>query len=203
MTVYATTAQIKAALSIGTADTASDALIGSAGTAASAMIDAYCGRTFGTATATRYYAADDSYLLRTDDIAGTAVTIEVSTSADGVYDVTFATTDYQLEPLNGIANGVASPFTQVRAIGDYTWPISTEAAVKVTAVYGRAAVPDAVEYAAILLAERLYKRVDSPLGVAGFGGDMGAIRVSRYMDPDVELLLSPYRTGANAVGGIA
>jgi hypothetical protein len=30
---------------------------------------------------------------------------------------------------------------------------------------------------------------------------MGAMRVSRYMDPDVELLLAPYRRGG--VGGIA
>ena len=202
MTVYASTAQIKAALSIGTADTASDALIGSAGTAASAMIDAYCGRTFGTAaSSTRYYAADSMTVLRTDDIAGTAVTVEIDEGSDGTW-LTFTPTDYQLEPLNGIANGQVVPYNTIRAIGDYTFPVSSEAAVRVTATFGRSSVPDAVSYAAILLAERLYKRVDSPLGVAGFG-DMGAIRVSRYMDPDVELLLSPYRTGANAIGGIA
>lgn len=202
MTVYATTAQIKAALSIGTADTVSDALIGSAGTAASAMIDAYCGRSFGTATsATRYYAADDAYLLHTDDIAGTAVTIEIDETLDGTW-LTFAPTDYQLEPLNAISNGVPGPYTAVRCIGDYIWPVSKQAGVRITAVWGRDAVPKAVEYAAILLAERLFKRVDSPLGVAGFG-EMGALRVSRYMDPDVEMLLLPYRTGANAAGGVA
>ena len=201
MTVYATTAQIKAALSIGTADTASDALIGSAGTAASAMIDAYCGRTFGTAvTATRYYAADSWYVVRTDDFIGTA-TVETDEGADGTW-VTWGAGDSQSEPLNNIANGVSTPYNTIRAIGDYTFPLSSEALVRVTATFGRTAIPDAVSYAAILLAERLYKRVDSPLGVAGFG-DMGAIRVSRYMDPDVELLLSPYRTGGNAFGGIA
>jgi len=201
MTVYASTAQIKAALSIGTADTASDALIGSAGTAASAMVDAYCGRTFGTAvTATRYYAADSWYFVSTDDFIGTP-TVETDEGADGTW-ITWAATDVQSEPLNNIANGVTTPYNTLRAIGDYTFPWSKEALVRVTATFGRTAIPDAVSYATILLAERLYKRVDSPLGVAGFG-DMGAIRVSRYMDPDVELLLSPYRTGANAIGGIA
>lgn len=201
MTVYATTAQIKAALSIGTADTASDALVGSAGTAASAMVDTYCGRTFGTAvTATRYYAADNAYVLRTDDFVGTP-TVETDEGADGTW-ITWAATDVQSEPLNNIANGVSTPYNQVRAIGDYTFPRSPEALVRITATFGRDAIPDAVSYATILLAERLFKRVDSPLGVAGFG-DMGAIRVSRYMDPDVELLLFPYRTGGNAIGGIA
>jgi len=202
MTMYATVAEIKAALSIGTADTASDTLIAAAGSAASAMIDNYCGRTFGTAVATRYYAADDACLLYVDDIAGTAITVETAPSLDGSYSVTFGTADYQLEPLNGISNGVPSPYTVIRAIGNYTFPVSSEAAVKVTATFGRSAVPDTVTYATKLLAESLFKRLDSPLGVAGFG-DMGVIRVSRYMDPTVELLLSPYRTGGNAVGGVA
>jgi len=43
---------------------------------------------------------------------------------------------------------------------------------------------------------RLFKRLDSPLGVAGFG-DMGAIRVSRFLDSDVEQLLMPYRIMRN------
>ena len=201
MTVYATTAQIKAALSIGTADTASDAQIGAAGTAASAMIDAYCGRTFGTAiTATRYYAADSYYVVRTDDFIGTA-TVETDEGADGTW-ITWATTDVQAEPLNNIANGVSTPYNTIRAIGDYTFPWSAEALVRVTATFGRTAIPDAVSYAAILLAERLYRRQDSPLGVAGWG-DLGAMRVSRYIDPDVEMLLAPHRTGGNSIGGIA
>jgi hypothetical protein len=41
-------------------------------------------------------------------------------------------------------------------------------------------------------ASRLFARLDSPLGVAGFG-DMGAMRVSFKMDPDVGMLLGPYR----------
>jgi hypothetical protein len=41
------------------------------------------------------------------------------------------------------------------------------------------------------LASRLFKRNDSPLGVAGFG-DMGVMRVSRF-DPDIEALIAPYK----------
>jgi len=72
--------------------------------------------------------------------------------------------------------------------------------VRVTATWGWATTPQSIATATRLQASRLFKRADSPLGVAGFG-DMGAMRVSRYMDPDVELLLAPYRRGG--VGGIA
>ena len=44
----------------------------------------------------------------------------------------------------------------------------------------------------ILHAQRIYTRFSSPAGVISFG-DMGAIRVSKFVDPDVELLLTPYR----------
>jgi hypothetical protein len=38
---------------------------------------------------------------------------------------------------------------------------------------------------------RIFKRLDSPLGVAGFG-DFGAMRVSKGLDPDVAQLVAPY-----------
>jgi len=49
-----------------------------------------------------------------------------------------------------------------------------------------------VREATILQASRLFTRLDSPLGVAGFG-EMGAMRVSFKGDPDVMMLLAPYR----------
>jgi hypothetical protein len=45
--------------------------------------------------------------------------------------------------------------------------------------------------ATILLSTRLYKRMDSPLGVAGIG-ELGVIRVSR-IDPDIDALIMPFR----------
>jgi len=64
--------------------------------------------------------------------------------------------------------------------------------VRVEGTFGWPAVPDAVREATILQASRLFTRLDSPLGVAGFG-DMGAMRVSFKGDPDVLMLLAPYR----------
>ena len=192
MTAYATLAQVKAALRI--TDTVDDALIEMARVSASDLIDGYTGRTFDTSgTVTRVFAPADNYVLQTDDLAGTALTITSSTGADGVFDVTWKTSDYQLEPLNGVSNGQAVPFTRIRAVQDYLWPTAGgEATVKVVGVFGFASVPTVITQATVLQASRIFTRLQSPLGVAGFG-EMGVVRVTRALDPDVAALVEPYR----------
>ena len=192
MTLYASAAQIKAALRI--TDSVDDTLITMAGSAASDLIDGYCGRHFHlSGTVTRFFAPSDNYVLQTDDIAGTAITIQTSTGADGVYDVTWAAIDYQLEPLNGVTSGQNTPYTRIRAVENYLWPVAGgEATVKVTGRYGFEAVPVVVVQAAVLQSARIFTRLMSPLGVAGFG-EMGVVRISRALDPDVAQLVEPYR----------
>jgi Phage gp6-like head-tail connector protein len=192
MTAYATLAQVKAALRI--TDSVDDTLLEMARVSASDLIDGYTGRTFTTSgTVTRVFAPADDYVLQTDDLAGTAVTITSSTGADGVFDVTWKTTDYQLEPLNGVSNGQAVPFTRIRAIQDYLWPTAGgEATVRVTGVYGFPSVPLVISQATVLQSSRIFTRLQSPLGIAGFG-EMGVVRVTRALDPDVAALVEPYR----------
>lgn len=192
MTLYATAAQIKAALRI--TDSVDDTLITMAGSAASDLIDGYCSRTFTTSgTTTRYFAPSDNYVLYTDDLAGTAITVQSSTGANAVFDVTWASTDYQLEPLNGVTSGQTVPFNRIRAIDNYLWPMASgEATVKITGTFGFPAVPITVTQAAVLQAARIFTRLLSPLGVAGFG-DLGVVRISRALDPDVAQLVEPYR----------
>lgn len=192
MALYASTAQIKAALRI--TDSVDDTLINMAGSAASDLIDGFCARTFATTgTVTRFYAPSDNYVLYTDDIAGTAITVQSSTGADAVFDVTWATTDYQLEPLNGVTGGATVPFTRLRAIDNYLWPTAQgEATVKITGLFGYPAVPITVTQATVLQASRIFTRLLSPLGIAGFG-DLGVVRVSRQLDPDVAQLVEPFR----------
>ena len=196
---YATKNQIKAALRIGTADALDDDLIENCAGAASRLIDGFCNRKFwavGSAT-TRVYQAEDSFFCSIDDISGTAITLQTSTNADGVFDTTWSPTDWQLEPLNGNLDGIEWAYDKIRAIGDYLFPTvnanyGSQALVKVTANFGWPYVPETITQATIIQASRIFKRYDSPLGVAGFG-DMGAIRVSRALDPDVAQLVEPYR----------
>jgi hypothetical protein len=199
---YCTLAQVKAALRI--TDSTDDTLLEGSVESASRLIDGYAMRSFYNAgTAARVFSTNDSLYVQTDDMAGTAVTIETSTLGDGVWDVTFAATDYQLEPLNGTLDGITWAYDRVRAVGDYVFPTTSvlqgegQALVRVTAVWGWPAIPKAIETATIIQATRIFKRFDSPLGVAGFG-DFGAVRVSRFLDPDVEQLVQPYRKMRNA-----
>lgn len=186
---YCTLAQIKN--SAGITDSVDDDLLELAVEAASREIDGACERQFFQTSATRVYTPRDSYVTDIDDLV-TVTTIKTSSAADGTFDTTWETTDYQLEPLNGLAGGIVSPANSIRAVGDYNFPMSgSEATVQVTGTFGFASVPTQITQATVLLGSRIFKRNDSPLGVAGFG-DIGVIRVGR-LDPDVEVMIAPFK----------
>jgi hypothetical protein len=195
---YATLNQLKGALRIPTADATDDANLNMAIESASRLIDAYCGRNFlsgGTAPTTRYYNAENPYVVQIDD-ARSISEVQTSTSEDGIYDITWDLTphtgDIQAEPLNDYVGGIVWPYTRLRAIGDYVFQVDKETTVKVTAVYGWPNIPITVTQATVLQASRIFTRLQSPLGVAGFG-DMGIMRVGRSLDPDVSQLIEGYR----------
>ena len=187
---YTTLSEVKSILRI--TDEVDDSLLETCIEASSRQIDTHCERVFTSGTATRLFAPQDAYVTAIDDLVS-LTSLKTSSSADSVFDITWASTDYQLEPLNGVSGGVYTPYTSIRAVGDYTFPTAyEEATVEVTGVFGYAtAIPTDVKQACNLMAIRQYKRYDSPLGVAGFG-DIGVVRVSR-VDPDIESLLAPYR----------
>lgn len=192
---YCTLADVKAALRLN--DNVDDALLEISIEAASREIDGWCERVFTSSTATRIYRPTDVFTVEVDDLQS-ITTLKTDSDGDGVFDVTWETTDYQLNPLNGIAGGITTPYTQVRAIGEYLFPIyeprnvnSNEASVEIAGVWGFPSIPTAVKQACIILSMRQFKRYDSPTGVMGFG-DLGVMRVGR-VDPDVEKLLMPFR----------
>lgn len=190
---YASLSDVKAALRVS--DSVDDSLLELSIEAASREIDGYTQRTFSNAgTAVRFFYPSDPFTVMLDDVQSVS---EIATAIDNkVFDTVWKTSDYQLEPLNGIRGGITQPFSQVRAVGDFLFPLWNqepygESSVRVTGVWGWPTVPTQVRQATILLAMRQFKRYDSPLGVAGFG-DLGAIRVGR-VDPDVESLIAPFR----------
>ena len=192
---YATLADVKAALRI--TDTVDDSLLEISIEAASREIDGFCERVFTQSTATRIYRPTDAFTVDLDDLQ-TVTTLKTDTDGDGVFDTTWGTADYQLNPLNGIAGGITTPYTTLKAVGSYLFPIyeprnvnSQEASVQIAGVWGWPSIPTAVKQACIILSMRQFKRYDSPTGVMGFG-DLGVMRVGR-VDPDVEKLLMPFR----------
>lgn len=183
---YATLQQVKDALRI--TDSVDDSLIEMSIEAASREIDSYCQRVFYLTTATRTYRADDNFLLEIDDLVSLTT---LKTTAQTAWDTTWGAGDYQLEPTNGIVGGLTQPYTRIRAIDNYTFPIMRNVTVQVAGVFGWSAIPVDVRLACVVLSQRLFKRFDSPLGIMGMG-DLGAIRVSR-IDSDVQALLAPYQ----------
>jgi len=195
---YCSLADVKAALRI--TDTIDDSLIESSINAACRMIDQYCNRYFysGSAGEVRYYQASDGFICLIDDLQ---VLTELKTASTDplIFDTTWDTGDYQLMNPNQRANGFYSPYTSISATDNYLFPVWAEMAlVKVTGTYGWASTPDPVKFASIIQASRLFKRLESPLGVAGVS-DIGIMRVGANIDGDVAQLINPFRllrTGA-------
>ena len=195
---YASLADVKLAARI--TDTIDDALLELSIESSSRDIDAYTERVFfntGATAISRVYIPQDLYLLETDDIVSVS-TIKSDSTGEGGFDLTWDEADYQLEPLNGIAGGIVSPATRIRAVGAKLWPIyqprdlnAGQASVQITGVFGFASIPIAIKQATVLASLRAYKRYESPTGVLGFS-DMGVVRVGR-LDPDVQRLIDPYR----------
>ena len=186
---YATLLQIKSA--IGISDGIDDPMLEMAIESASRQIDSYTERYFYNAgTATKIFAPLDEWVCPTEDF----ITLtQVQTSEDGEsWDTTWGTEDWQAEPLNGRAGGLVTSYTQIRAIENYLFPYRQgEATVRITGTWGWSAVPIAITQATVILASRIFKRLDSPLGI--ISGELGSMRVGFRLDPDVQHLIEPYR----------
>lgn len=190
---YATLAETKAAMRI--ADTVDDSAIEVAISAASRMIDNYCGRKFWAdtaATARKFDCGPDGVASINDCLeAPTLVKTDDGTRA---FATTVASTDYELEPVNAVNGGRAWPYVAVVLMGDLL-PVRFRGRtpVQVTAKWGwPGGVPDEVRQACIVQAIALFKAVDAPLGIAGFG-DMGGMRLKQSVHPTAAALLTMFR----------
>jgi hypothetical protein len=189
---YCSLQEIKAALRI--TDSIDDALLETAVESASRLVDGFAGRNFySNGSATRYFTPEDSIVCEIDDLIS-LTRLEVSADLDGVFDQVWAATDYQLEPLNGRADGLTGwPTTRIRAVGDFVFGTNIgEASVKVIGTWGWSAAPVAIKQATIIQGSRIFSRLNSPLGVLS-APDLGYIRVGTRLDPDVQQLVEPYR----------
>lgn len=154
--------------------------------AACDWVDSYTQRRFDLALAAspRWFTPIGG-LVRVDDIASLTGLV-VATGAPGAYDTTSTiNVDFYADPVG--APGGGRPVTALYG----TWP-QGRYAVQVTALWGWPAVPAGVAQAAMLQAHALYRRKDSPEGVAGLDG-YGPIRVSRFADSTALMLLNEFR----------
>lgn len=168
-------------------------------TAACRSIDTYCARRFfvDTNTSARYYHADEPYCLDVDDFSTTTgLTVKTDSYDNGTYDQAWTiNTDFTVAPVNREKDGLTGlPYNEIVGLQTRYFPQGgvREHRVEVTAKWGWAAVPDSVKQASFIKAARIYRRAKTPDGFAA-GESFGAIRVSTREDPDVCMLLGPFR----------
>lgn len=188
---YANLANLKARL--GITDAAEDSVLENIIEAISRSIDNYCGRRFyrNSADETRYYTAESPNILFVDDL-GTITTLKTDSDGDRTYEDTWAVTDYDLDPFNASLDG--RPYTAIRITpnGTKSFP-ATRKGVEIVGKFGYAATtPDAIDEACLIQSARIYKRKEAPFGVAG-ASEMGTVVMIATFDPDVKLLLDPFR----------
>jgi len=167
--------------------------------AASRAVDRWCGRRFwpdGTAAA-RYYTPrqEETTLLSVDDFySTTGLVVESDDTDDGVYENTWTLNSrtgsygFVAEPANAEAD--EQPYTRLKAVSGAAFPHIIRG-VKVTAKWGWSSIPPEIVEATLILGSRWYKRKDTPFGVMG-SQEVGYLTLPR-VDPDVRVLISPYR----------
>lgn len=198
---YATMAELK-----GYADHMSDSVDDTQITEvllqASRAIEKECHRQFndaGSATARIFYPDNDRFATVDDFISLTSVKTDPGNT--GTYSETWATTDYQSEPLNGVVDGeIGWPFWQLRAVFNRRFPCvyyDQRAPLQVTAQWGWSAVPKNVKVACIYLALETLKLKGAPFGVANFD-QFGPVRVRD--NPKILKMLQPYILNPVMVG---
>ena len=164
MASYASISDIKAVDRLNITDTTSDIVLTDVVEAVSRWIDDI--------------SASAGLLLYTDD------------DGDGVFENTWAATDYNLRPYNP-KSGWPFEAIEITTNGDFYFP-STKRGVKITAAFGWPSIPAQVKQACILQSERLFKRFATPLGSSGMSA-LGEIRLSiPSADGDVTALLEPF-----------
>lgn len=161
----------------------------------------WCHRRFVAATETRYYTARNRYCLSLGEgIGGDLLSISASglvTDEDGdrVYEVTWLTTDYDLEPANAALDGL--PYTELRVTpdGTQTFPVGIARGVKITGLFGLAAtvadLPADLTKAALLECEKDFRGRDAPTGIAA-GGEFQTQIQMVGLHPFVRQQLAPY-----------
>jgi len=159
----------------GISNTDDDSLILSACTAVARAIDKHCRQHFFRHTRTRTLEPQGLYCLKIPPLVS-VTTLKTDATGDGVYETTWATSDYQLLPADAADEAEPEPYTEIKAVGTltfpYVWdliPYTRSNRVQIAGVWGWPAVPEGVKEAAKILAEDTWKLKDAPFGVAGEG----------------------------------
>ena len=195
---YVTRADVQNALGLGTATLVPDSEeIDQVVTAVSRTIDDYCGRFFYSVAGTVTFTADDYLFLPIGDWAS-VTSVKTDENNDGTCEVTLTSgTDYRLAT-NKVIPGWPYTGIQITSFGSHTLPLGVTEGVEVVGTRGWSQTPAPIVAAALLQTTRVHARRQTPYGVAG-SPEGGIVRLLSRLDPDVELMIRPYRVTREAV----
>ena len=195
---YATRDDLKKQAGLDLDDIEFDDHIDKAVSAASRGIDMYTNRHFYQVSEPRLFVPDNERLVTFGTFGDLVSVSELATDegGDGTFETVWAAADYQLHPANPSQAPEPRPYRFLTAVGTKTFPVRWTAAsssyrARITGTWGWPAVPAAIVEACLIQAHRLFKRRESPEGVAGLNM-FGTVTMGR-LDPDVGRLVKPYR----------
>lgn len=194
---YITRNQLAAYLGIPLAvtDPSRDSKLDAAIAAASRAVEDHTRRQFNTdgAAIARVYGPTARQLVTVDDFFDTTtLVVQRSTLGSSTWQPAWSSTDFEVEPRNGVVNGRPGwPYRTLKfPFWTYLWATDR---IKVTAKWGWPSVPTAVTQAVYIIAAQYFKLSDAPLGVAGFGSGSDGFSAVRVRDvPQAWSLLCDY-----------
>lgn len=172
-----------------------DELLAVLATRASRLIDAHLKRAPGAfyvnTDATYYLDGSGSPQLWIPELATAPTSVSVAESGITTSYTAWSTTDYLLWPYNAIAEG--RPFLRIDTDllnGSKTVWYKFPRAVKIVGKLGfSATVPDEIKQAAIIQAVRLFKRGQQAFQDTGAIVELGQLKYTQKLDPDVAVIL--------------
>lgn len=189
---YADAASIKSVMPDVEWGTAYDTVLGVLATRASRLIDIATIRNPGefavsTAGTVKYFDGNGKLRLWIDELADVPSKVEVSETGDPNNYITWASTDYRVWPYN------MPPYRCLDIdllYGSkmiwYAFPKS----VKITGPWGfSTSVPEPIKEATIIQVMRWFKRGQQGFADTGAIIELGQLRYTSKLDPDVELIL--------------
>jgi hypothetical protein len=191
---YTSLDALKGRLGLPASNTASDEILEGIIESVSRAIDDEVETQFYAETQTLYYTATDRNTLVVDDLLS-VTTLKTDDNADGTYETTWASTDFELAPYNAQSQSTPRPYTRIELAnnGSYCFPVGVRKGVQVLCSRGfctAANQPRRVETVCQIECVRAYHALKHPFGTATSEGGaptvigMGLLTLSkRMLDP--------------------
>jgi len=164
--------------------------------AASRIIDTICTDRFYVTAAneSRYFTATERDYLKLPLHIASVNTLKTDEDGDRTYEITWQTTDYDLMPFNAALDGQPYKWLETTPNGSYSFPVGIKKGVEISGKFGWSSCPAQISEACWLIAHRLYKRKDTPLGVSAnvATGQLQMFVSEIKSDPDVMGILVPF-----------